>query len=47
MGGYTMEKLLDFTAACLAMVAYFSAVAGAGAASTGMIYQPKTPKILL
>ena len=42
-----MERLYDLVAACMAMTSYFSAVAGAGAASTAGIYQLKTPKALL
>jgi len=42
-----MEKLLDLTAYYLGTLAYFSAVAGAGAASANWVYQPKTPQALL
>lgn len=44
---FIMEKLYDLVAACMAATSYFSAVAGAGAASVMHIYQPKTPKALL
>jgi len=42
-----MENFLNFVASVLATFTYFSAVAGAGSASTGGTYQPKTPKSLL
>ena len=42
-----MEKLLDMVASILTNATLFSAIVGAGSASTGGIYQPKTPVSLL
>ena len=42
-----MNKALDLMATVLAKVTFMSAVAGAEAASSMGIYQPKTPESLI